>query len=173
MNLRFAIPAALWLLVSAFASAQTPTIPPPVRMGLWQSTVTTTVTGAEGTPMAQALGSGRTTVTQGCLTPESWQRDMQSMQQRQHSSECTTTNLQQDSHHFSMDMSCTSAHGFSSTTHFEMLIDDAESTHGHADMKMSGPAFPQGMSMHMTMTTKFLSSDCGNVKPGEGRVVRP
>ena len=93
------------------------------------------------------------------------------MQQQRQSANCNQTNFQQDSHHVSFDEQCGGQGGYSSNIHFEMLIDDSENAHGHADVKMTGAAFPQGMTMHMTMKTKYLSSSCGNVKPGEGKVI--
>jgi hypothetical protein len=174
MRIRFALVASpLLLLTPGFtAGAQTPsTTPPPIRMGLWQSEVTTAVSGAPDTPMGHAMGgAGRTTLTQGCLTPDSWTKEMQGMQ-HQRAADCTQANFEQDSHKITFDEVCSSQGGYSSNVHFEMLIDDPENGHGHADVKMSGPAFPQGMTMHMTMKTKYLSSDCGSVKPGEAKVI--
>jgi Protein of unknown function (DUF3617) len=179
MKTRFAFSVLLPLLLTFVAlatltaAAQEPAVmPPPVKMGLWQSESTTTVSGAPDTPMGKAMGNGHTTVTQGCLTPESWAKEMQGMEQRRHNADCTTSNFKQDSHRFSLDESCGSGQGYSSNVHFEMLIDDSENAHGQGDVKMTGPAFPQGMSMHMTMKTKFISSDCGDVKPGEGKTIR-
>ena len=180
MKLRF-VSLALFPLLLTFAAAaaaaqDTAVMPPPVKMGLWQSETTTTVSGAPpNSPMAMAMtNGGRTTVTQGCLTPESWAKDMEGMnQKRRGSGDCTTSNFQQDSHHVSFDEECAGGQGYSSSVHFEMLIDDEENAHGHAEVKMSGPAFPQGMTMNMTVKTKFVSSDCGSIKPGESHTVRP
>lgn len=171
MNLRIATFATLPLLASLASIAAAQTLePPPIKMGLWQSEVTTTM---EGMPtMPSGMGSGHTIVTQGCLTPDTWKKDIQGMQQHMHNTNCTLSNFEQDSHHVSFDQACTSAQaGFSSNTHFEMLIDDPENGHGHADTKMTGSNIPQGMAMHMTMKTKYLSADCGSVKPGEGKVI--
>lgn len=174
MKLRFPAIATLPLLCSfaALTSAQT-LEPPPVKMGLWQSESTTTIEGAPAnSPMAQAMThGGSANVSQGCLTPDTWKSEFQHMQQQRQSANCNQTNFQQDSHHVSFDEQCGGQGGYSSNIHFEMLIDDSENAHGHADVKMTGAAFPQGMTMHMTMKTKYLSSSCGNVKPGEGKVI--
>ena len=178
MRLRLPVLATLPLLCSFAALAAAQTIePPPIKMGLWQSEVTTTMENAQNSPMgsavARGMGSGRATVTQGCLTPDTWKKEIQGMQQHMRDTDCTMSNFQQDSHHVSFDEACTagSQQGYSNTVHFEMLIDDTENTHGHAEMKMTGPAFPDGMTMHMAMKTKYLSSDCGDVKPGESKVI--
>jgi hypothetical protein len=167
------VPAGSLLILSTFALAQAPSGPPPVKMGLWQTETTTSISGATDSPMAKAManGVGRTTVTQGCLTPETWTKDIQGMQERQHGADCSQSNFQQDSHKVTYDEVCSSQGGYATNVHFEMMVDDLENGHGSADVKMSGAAFPQGMTMHMTMKTKFLSSDCGSVKPGEGKVI--
>jgi hypothetical protein len=174
MKLCFPAIATLPLLCSfaALASAQT-LEPPPIKMGLWQSEVTNNVEGMPNSPIGQAMAGGHTVVSQGCLAPDTWKKDIQGMQQHMRNTECTMSNFQQDSHHVSFDEACASGqqNGYSNNVHFEMLIDDMENAHGHADMKMTGPAFPQGMTMHMTMKTKYVSSDCGDVKPGAGKVI--
>ncbi|HEX3985918.1 MAG TPA: DUF3617 domain-containing protein [Acidobacteriaceae bacterium] len=173
MKLRLAAIATFPLLLSfgCIASAQT-VEPPPIKMGLWQSEVVTTMEGGSNSPMGQAMAGGHTIVTQGCLTPDTWKKDIQGMQQHMRNTDCTMSNFQQDPHHIAFDEACaTGQAGYSNHIHFEMLIDDPENGHGHADMKMTGPAFPQGMSMHMAMKTKYLAADCGDVKPGEGKVI--
>lgn len=174
MKLRLSTVATLPLLLSLapLASAQTPE-PPPVKMGLWQSESTTTVEGAAAnSPMAQAMTrGGRTNVSQGCLTPETWKNEFQHMQQQQRDTNCTQSNFQQDAHHVSFDEKCGQQGGYASSVHFEMLVDDAENAHGHANVSMSGPAFPQGMTLHMAIKSKYLSANCGDVKPGEGKVI--
>lgn len=167
---------SVWLLFPLFGFstaliAQT-VIPPPVKMGLWQSEATTEASGAANSPMAQALSNGgHTTVSQGCLTPETWKKELEGLE-RQRTGDCSMSNFQQTSHKLSFDEQCGGDRGYSNTAHVEMFIDDAENAHGHADMKMVGPAFPQGMTIHVTMKSKYLSSDCGDVKPGEGKVLR-
>jgi len=161
---------AAFLASATWAAAQDLSTHPPIRMGLWESEVTTNVSGAPDLPMGRGVDGGHTTVTQGCLTPESWTKEIQGAQQR-HAADCTQSNLQQDPHKVTFDEVCSNQGGYSTNVHFEMLIDDPENGHGHAEVKTSGPAFPQGMTMHMTMKTKFLSSDCGSVKPGEGKVI--
>lgn len=173
MKVRLSIAIAFtFLLASSAARAQASDAPPPIRMGLWQSETTSTFAGAPGSPLGQALGhGGHTVVSQGCLTPETWKDEMEHLNQQAHRSNCTMSNFQQDTHKVSFDEQCSADHGFSTQMHFEMLIDSAESAHGDGEMKMTGPAFPDGMTMHMALKTKFLSSDCGDVKPGEGKVI--
>ncbi len=172
MKSHIALLASLPLLLSmtAVAAAQS-TEPPPVKMGLWQYETTTTAdANSAPSPMARALGD-HTTITQSCFTPESWRKGMQDFHSRQQRPDCTQSNLQQDSHHISVDEKCAGDRGYTTDVHFMVTFDDPEHAHGDGAMKMSGPAFPGGMAMHMNMKYKFLSSDCGDVKPGEGKVI--
>jgi hypothetical protein len=174
MKLRLAAVATLPLLLSFAALAAAQTLePPPIKMGLWQTESSTSVDGMPAdSPMAQAMTrGGHDNVSQGCLTPETWKNEFQHMQQQRRDADCNQSNLQQDSHHIAFDEQCGGQSGYTSNVHFEMLIDDTENAHGHAEVKMSGPAFPQGMTMHMTMKSKYLSSDCGSIKPGEGKTI--
>jgi hypothetical protein len=170
MNLHFAVPATLATLFSfaALASAQTPT-PPPMKMGLWQSEITVQMSG-----MPNGMTMTPTTITsQSCMTSDTWQDSLRNMQNRQQNmpANCTTSNLQQDAHHISFDASCTAQQGISTTLHVDMQFDGDEGMHGTTTASMSGPNMPSGMQMNSTIKSKFLSSDCGDVKPGKGKMV--
>jgi hypothetical protein len=166
---------ALFLASTAFAAAQetTPT-PPPIKMGLWQSSVTVNMAGMIPNAPAGAGGS-MTHINQSCMTPDSWRDAFRNMQQRrqQATANCSTANVSQDAHQMTFDMSCSGQQGVSTNVHVQMFLDSQEAMHGNATVKMSGPSFPQGMSMTSTIASKFLSSDCGDVKPGESKPVQP
>jgi len=168
MKIRLALASLpLFLSSAAGASAQVPNIaPPPIKMGLWQSSVTVNASGM-GAP------GGHPITNQSCYTPESWKQAMQQMQSRQQKMTCTTSNLQQDSHKMSFDGQCSADQGMTVSYHVEMFLDSDEAMHGTSSVKMSGPQFPQGMSMSSAITSKFISSDCGAVKPGESKPVHP
>jgi len=178
MNIRLALPTLL-LSVASLAPAQStvpvtptpPLTPPPVKMGLWQSSVTINMSGMPNMPS----GAGSTThVNQSCMTPDNWKDAFRNMQQRrqQMSANCTTTNYSQDAHQLTLDMSCTSEQGMNTNMHIQMFLDNDSAMHGSATTKISGAAFPQGMVVNSTISSKFLSSDCGDVKPGEGKAVQ-
>ena len=83
---------AIVSLFSVAAAAQIPNVaPPPIKMGLWQSSVTLNSTG-------MGLAGGHPITSQSCYTPDSWKHSMQKMQSRHPSANCTTSNMQQDSH---------------------------------------------------------------------------
>lgn len=179
MTLRFAGLLTLPLLfsVSVLTSAaadQTDAVtPPPIKMGLWESEVTVSMTSMDNMPSDAAPSSGDTRVQRSCMTPDTWKKDMQAMQAHQQNVSCTAANMRQDAHLMSFDEECTSQQGYSTSVHVEMHLDSDQSMHGTANMKMTGPAFPQGMSMRSSIKSKFLNADCGDLKPGEHRDVQP
>jgi hypothetical protein len=70
-------------------------------------------------------------------------------------------------------MDCSGQQGFNTSIHVKMFLDSDEGMHGTVNVKMTGANFPQGMSVTSTITSKFLSSDCGDIKPGESKPVHP
>lgn len=170
MKPSFPVCIALPLLLSfaALASAQTDT-PPPMKMGLWQSDVTVQMNGMpNGVTMPP-----RTITSQSCMTPDTWKDSLRNMQNRQRNmpSNCTTSNVQQDGHHYTADIQCSAQQGFTTAIHVDMQFDSDESMHGTTSATMSGGNAPPGMSMNSTIKSKFMSADCGDVKPGQGKMV--
>jgi hypothetical protein len=172
---------AFCCLPGVVAHAQELPATPPVKMGLWESTVTSTIGGLTIPPdvaaRLQAMGrsvpgSGpHTVVTQSCMTKDEWAKSIEKMNNNE--SKCTYTNRSITSQKFSFDMSCASEHGGVFTGHFEMLVDDDEHTHGTAHMKSetSGPN-GQTMTIDTTLSAHYLAADCGDVKPGDAKVVK-
>lgn len=173
MTIRFpARTAFLFLLGTAvFTSAAQLSDTPPVTMGLWQTETNSTVTGVENTPMAgMAAAMGREHVNQSCLTPEKWKSDIQGINARQQHG-CTLSNVHQDSHEVSFDEACQQGQGTNSS-HVDIVIDSAEHAHGTVVMKIAMPNLPQPMTVTVHMLSHYLSADCGDVKPGEGKMIR-
>lgn len=174
MKLQFVgMMAGMMLVAASVVAAQTGAgSPPPIRMGLWQSEVSVNLSGMENLP--PGAGADRTSVHQSCMTPDSWKKSMQAMRGQQPSRvNCTTANMQQDSHRIAFDEQCTAEQGYNTNVHVEMFLDSQEAMHGTAAVKMTGPAFQRPISMNSTITSKFLSKDCGDIKPGEERAVNP
>lgn len=155
--------------------------PPPVKMGLWETSVTNKM-GLQLPPEVVAKlqemgkevpGSGQhTTVTESCFTPAEWQKSMEQMNQPGNS-DCEYTNRQNSGGKYSFDMSCKSDNGMIAKGHFEMLVDDTQHTHGSFQMK-SDQAGPNGQAFSMdgTLKSHFVSADCGNVQPDSPKVIR-
>ena len=169
---------ALCCLAGASAKGQDLPATPPVKMGLWQSNVTSTIGGLTIPPdvaaRLQAMGrpvpgGPHTVVTQSCMTQEEWAKSIEKMNNNE--SKCTYTNRSITSQKFSFDMSCASEHGGVFTGHFEMLVDDPEHTHGSAHMKGEMGPGGQPMTIDTTLSAHYLAADCGTVKPGEAKVI--
>jgi Protein of unknown function (DUF3617) len=171
MNTRYLKVGAFSLFLTFFAaihSVQAQTMePPPLKMGLWQMESTTSVAGMENMPMGHAA-SQHSTVTQSCLTPDSWKNDFEKMTNP--TSNCTPKNVHQDSHSITADLICNSER-YSSNAHFEGLFDSDEHVHGTATSHITAQGMPQSITMQMSFTSHYLSASCGDVKPGEGKVV--
>lgn len=171
----------------ATAQSQTaPSAPPPVKMGLWEATVTQTMTGLQLPPgVAEKLkemgrpapDAPQTSVYQTCLTPEQWSKNMSQMQTP--NKNCTRSSVVENSHQMSFDMTCTvnqptkdsTGHAAeNSTGHMEMIYDSREKTHGSMTLK-NMQVGPQGAPVDVVikMDTRFLGADCGDVKPGENK----
>ncbi len=150
--------AALPVLFWSTALAQNPATPPPIRMGLWQYEVT--MSGIPGP------GGPRMIVTQSCVTPETWTR---SFQNPHPSAQCTTTNLHQTAHSVTFDVAC-SQQNMTSRAHVQMALDSETEMHGTVQSTVSGPGFP-GMNMTSAIHSKFLRTDCGEIQPGQSRMV--
>ncbi|HUB28086.1 MAG TPA: DUF3617 family protein [Terracidiphilus sp.] len=156
------------LALAASALAQLSEVPP-VNMGLWETQTTGTASGIENTPMAgMAAMFGRQHVTQSCLTPESWKNDIQGLNSRQQRG-CTLSNVHQDAHEVSFDQACSNG---MNNAHVDILIDGPESAHGTIVMKIALPNMTQPMTVNMTMSSHRLGSDCGGVKPGQGKMIQ-
>lgn len=180
---RFSISLIL-LCAAPLGGAQTAAAtatPPPIKMGLWETSVTSQMAGlqlppdviarlkAMGKPMP---GEPHTGVTHGCMTPDEWQKSIEQMNEPKNA-DCTYANRQSGSGKYAFDLSCKSENGMTMNGHFEMLIDDTEHAHGSFQMK-SDQAGPNGQafSMHGTLKSKFLGADCGDVQPGTPKVIQ-
>ena len=172
MTIRFASKAALPLLFSltAFTYAQTNT-PPPVKMGLWQSEVMVTMTGMpNGVTMPP-----HTMVRQSCMTPDTWKDALRSMQSRRPmaATSCTMSNVAQDAQHVTFDAQCTAQQGMVANIHVDMQFDSSDSMHGTTSVAMTGANVPPGLAINSTIKSKFVGTDCGDVKPGEQKDTAP
>jgi hypothetical protein len=122
---------------------------PPVKMGLWESTV--------------GNGRGGSYKTRSCFTNDSYQKDMAKMPPG-----CTISNQAWTSHSFTADVACTMRETTSSG-HVDVQFPDTETIHSTISVSMT----MQGQTMPMSFTTDshFVSSDCGSIPGGETRPV--
>jgi hypothetical protein len=166
--------AAALVALSSLAHAQSA---PPVKMGLWQSTVVSTMTGIELPPevVERMKAAGRTipgsapktTVTQGCLTPEKWQDNWQRAQSGQ---DCLTKNLKLDASGMSADIECKTDRG-TSTGHTQVTFISSEKVHGTTHMEITTGRSPQPMVMNITLDSVYQGSDCKGISPDGAKVI--
>lgn len=161
------------LLCAAVAGAQLQTLtPPPLKMGLWQSTVTMQMAGMPNMPAGAASPLGKPMMRQYCIDSSSWQKAMITSQQQQQTADCSMTNVQQDAHHLAFDEACSAKGGMTVSVHMQMTWDNDESAHGAFTSKVTGGSqAAQAMAMNLTVDSKFVSADCGGLKPGESKSV--
>jgi hypothetical protein len=160
VKLRLTTIGTLSLLFTILASAQTP----PIKMGLWQEEVTTTITGIPGVSPTPQIDQ-----EQSCISPESWSKYGL---QATNANRCTVSNLHQDSHKMSYDVSCgTQEHG-TLVFHMEILIDNDQHMHGTAVAAVTSPNPSSGAATWTSILTEhYIGPDCGSLKPGEKKPV--
>ena len=169
--------AVVMVVLPVVTLAQTST--PPVKMGLWQTTNISTMTGIQISPevaarlqaMGKQLPTGQPhkTVTQSCLTTEKWQKMFTDMQQ---SRNCQLSNQHQTSAGFSADMACRSTDGRHNTTgHIEVNFVSAEKMQGKAHAEVTGESQPKPIVVDMSFDSAYQGDDCKGVSPDEAKTV--
>lgn len=158
-QLRFIFVLAIPLSLTAIASAQAPVpAPSPIKMGLWHEEVTTTITGVEDVVPAPQKDS-----EQFCISAESWHKHaLQAANSR-----CIVSNLHQDAHGVSYDVSCGSSEPASTVFHMNILIDNDRRMHGTAVATITAPGSPHHGTWTSTITERYVAPGCGSLKPGE------
>lgn len=151
----FFIVAMLVFPVAMLAQTSTP----PVKMGLWQTTQTSTIVG---------MGQMPTIVTQSCFTQAGWTNLFKSMQ---HDHNCTFLHMRQTSTSLTTDMACTSGDGHS-TTHLDVSFVSSEKIHGKAHGEMTSSQQPQPIVFDTAFDSVYKGADCRGVSPDSARIIR-
>lgn len=164
------------VLIASCATVQAQSAPP-VKMGLWENTIVSKMSGLQIPPEVaermKAMGRSipgaepRTTVTQGCLTAEKWKETMSKAQQNQ---DCQMKNLKQDSSGMSADIDCKSERG-SSTGHMQFTFISAEKTHGTIHVETVTERQPQPIVMDFTLDSVYQGADCKGISPDSAKIV--
>ena len=141
---------------------------PPMKMGLWEMTSTTTMT----IPGMNTNMPARATKVRMCHTPESWANNLMPQTgrpgaQSNGQSDCVMSNQSFTGHTFSVDISCPKS---GTKGHMTTTWDGSDSSHGTTHMEINSGG--RSMTMDGTSTSRFVSSDCGAVKPGSAVVVQ-
>ena len=174
MPVKQVICVAAVLVASCAAYAQSA---PPIKMGLWETTTVSKMTGLQIPPEVvekmKAMGRSipgaepRTTVIQGCVTAEKWQENFTKAQQNQ---DCHTKNLKQDSSGMSADIDCKSERG-SSTGHMQINFLSPEKTHGTMHLETVTERQPQPIVMDFTFDGVYQGPDCKGISPDSAKVI--
>ena len=158
--------------------AQAPSTPP-VKMGLWQGTTVSKMTGLQLPPEVvekmKAMGrpvpgaEPRTIETQSCVTPEKWKEMFTKVNDDRE--DCKMMNLKQDSSGMSADMVCSSPRGGNGKGHMEVSFLSTEKVHGTIHMEMVTERQPQPIVMDMTFDSTYQGSDCKGISPDTPKVI--
>ena len=105
------------------------------------------------------------------MTPETWKNDLEKFHQSQHSTDCNVTNVHRIRMAFHSTRLALRRAAITQQCTFEAQFEGNDHMHGTAKMQMTGQAFPQGMTMNMTMNSHYVGADCGDVKPGSAKVI--
>ena len=170
--------------VSTFA-AQAQTTASPIKQGLWQTQVTSTMQmtlppdlqakiaampAAQQAQMQSMMGGGMgkptSSTVKSCVAKPTTANDLLNQAQQKAGVKCTFSNQQVTANAVSFDISCTTTQGTASG-HAQYTMADSE--HGTGTTHMTVAANANGHSMNMSMdgtsTYTYLGADCGDVKP--------
>ncbi|WP_256366848.1 DUF3617 domain-containing protein [Acidobacterium sp. S8] len=164
----------------------------PFKTGLWESNVTSSISGIQIPPDVQAHlaqmppeqqekirsmmgGAPQTSVMRSCMTKEQFDKWNDSFHENKDKDEqCTHTNVITDVHERTFDINCTSPTA-KSAGRIQMFIDSDEKGHGSVHMVRTASEGPQAMkpiTVDVKFDTHYIGSDCGSIKPGDAEPVR-
>lgn len=181
---RWRIATPLFLFV-ATVGARAQSAPSPIKPGLWETQVSSTMVmqlppeveakiaampAAQQAQVRSMMGGGAgsapvSTTKQVCIASGTSVDSLLNQAQRS-GSKCSVTNRVQTPDGASFDINCTMPEG-TATGHTTLHMVDADHVTSTSHMTVAGSA--QGRTMNMTMdgtaSAKFVSADCGDVKP--------
>jgi len=180
----------LLIVLSNVAVVRAQSTSTPIKQGLWQTQMTMSMqvtlppdveAKIAAMPAAQqaqmrsmmggAAGGGAPVVTtkQVCIAPETTMDSMLNRAQQSPGMQCTFSNRTQTATGMSFDMECT-GQGGGAKGHTELRAIDADhvTSTSHMTVTASSQAHTMNSTVDTTTTAKFVSADCGDVKPYTG-----
>ena len=127
----------------------------PVKMGLWEKTMVTS--SGEGTPV--------TMKSKSCVTPEEWQRMIANAQKPHDGCKMNTVPT---ANGYTFEGACNGPQGASMVIRGSQTIQDSE--HIVSESHSTSTANGRTRKTDSHSTSRFLSSSCGSVKPGDPEV---
>ena len=146
-----------------------------VKPGLWETAFTNEMTGPSVTPLitpdqrgpATAGGSPHTVHTRSCLTRDSLKRALNFSPS---ANSCAPKLVSSTSNKQQLRVDCSNSSGKSAG---DITIERIDSEHvkggGALVGQMSVKGTTRPYNIRMSFTAKFVSSDCGDVKPANGQ----
>ncbi len=147
------------------------------KPGLWETSSTMQISGmampqippeqlakmppqqrAQLEAMMAQMGGGKPIVSKSCMTKDSFHFDT-GMGAREN---CTQKVLSQTSSSMTIHVECSRDKGTSSG---DLTVERIDAEHSKGSMVMKATESGRPINMNMSFTTKWLSSDCGDVKP--------
>jgi len=138
-----------FVLQAAAPPNTTITEPPPIKMGLWEATVTT-------------MGSSLKTRT--CMTPQSYREQLVHLPQG-----CTLSNVQKTTTSMSGDVKCNLS-GASSSGHIDVQFPDPSTV--HSTISVTTTAQGRSIPIMITADSHFVGADCEDLEPGQSKVIQ-
>lgn len=153
-------------------------VPLNVKLGLWETTVTSTMSGLPAIPdsalaqmppeqrarIEQAIEArnGKPTITKSCLTKDKLQNTNPFQKAPQG---CTYTVVSSSGSKMEVKMECV-RNGMTMTSNVVVTASDSENVKGtvHVNTTGSGASPASGMKMDSSFTSKWLGSSCGDVQ---------
>jgi threonine synthase len=149
--MRYLVITAVLAACSASLLAQSA----PIKMGLWEKTMVTSI----------ANGPQTTMKAKDCVTPEEWQR-MTANIQKPH--EGCKMNTVKTGNGYTYSGTCSLPQGSSLVMNGSQTIQDSEHilSENHSTTTINGKT----RKSDIRSTSRFLSSSCGSVKPGDPEI---
>lgn len=135
---------------------------PPMKMGLWESTTSTKMSGVD-MPAGMAMPN-MTIKVRSCMTPESYAKALGSSQRMK---DCTRSNEVWTAKSYTFDMVCNSGQA---KGHAEITFDSAEASHAKIHVSVNGGG--RAIETDATTDAHFVSADCGSVTPDKPQILR-
>jgi Spy/CpxP family protein refolding chaperone len=173
--------SAAVLLPLAFQAAADDIKPFDAKLGLWETTSTTEISGMPAMPQipeeqlakmppeqrakieamikGRGMGGPRTTTSKSCVTRESLEKAMAFGQNEE---SCTRKVITSTSSKQEIHIECTRG---KNTMTGDLNIERLDGEHAKGSMVMKSAGAERPIDMKMSFTSKWLSADCGDVKP--------
>jgi uncharacterized protein DUF3617 len=127
----------------------------PIKMGLWEKTMVTS--NGDGAPATMKAKS--------CITPEEWQRMVADAQKPHDGCKMNTVKT---ANGYTFNGTCNIPQGPTMVIHGSQTIQDSEHIVSESHSTSSTNGKTRKTDSHST--SRFLSSSCGSVKPGDPEV---